>query len=110
MRATRGFISPPPSSSSSNLFPRRAKVEQLWAETQTSGQIDRLACWDIILADDELASLLSAVVGSPGMDKGKRMLAALKDMIGLDVNSDGQIVKSEFDRLCDGSILAAAEL
>jgi chemotaxis response regulator CheB len=41
-----------------------AKVSTLWADmTKVAGSVERLACWDVILADDELASLVHPTDG-----------------------------------------------
>ena len=39
----------------------------MWAEVGKSGQVERLACWDFILADAELASIM----GKGNEAKGK---------------------------------------
>ena len=46
----------------------RAKVDRMWAATPTDaeGQIERLACWDLILADAELAGLIGESDASRG--------------------------------------------
>ena len=46
---------------------RPTKVKGMWAEIGKSGQVERLACWDFILADPELAKL----IGKGDAVKGK---------------------------------------
>ena len=78
----------------------------MWTEISLDGSADRLACWEKLLADDELATL----IGKSDAGKGKAMLASMKAVKALDINGDGQIVVDEFNRLYDSSVLAAAEL
>ena len=85
---------------------RRAYVEQLWVDMGGPEKIERLACWDLLLSDDELACLLCR----DDMMKGKAILAVMKSVRALDIDGDGHIVKSEFNRLFDPSVIAAAEL
>ena len=42
-------------------------MDKMWAEIGSSGQVERLACWGLILADAELAEL----VGKGDKAKGK---------------------------------------
>ena len=85
---------------------RRLKVELLWSQIGSSGRIERLECWNSLLADDELAFL----IGKSDVAKGKAILSTMKEVKALDINLDGWIVKSEFNRLFDPQVIAAAEL
>ena len=56
----------------------KPKVHAMWtsiAKDPSDGQVERLACWDIIFADKELAG----IVGSSDAEKGVAMLQAMKD-------------------------------
>ena len=77
----------------------------MWAEIGASGQVERLACWDFILADQQLASLM----GKGDAEKGKAMLEVMKSVRALDVDGDGQITELEFLRMLDPTILAMSE-
>ena len=83
----------------------RAKVSKIWREIGQVRKVNRLACWDILLADKELATL----VGKGNEAKGKAMLEAMKSAKALDVSGDGSISQEEFNRLYDQAVLAAAE-
>ena len=69
------------------------------------GKIERLACWDFILADGELAQIMGK--GDPA--KGKAMLQVMKAEHALDKNGDGVIQNDEFQRLYLPSNILAAE-
>ena len=56
------------------------------------GKIERLACWDFILADGELAQIMGK--GDPA--KGKAMLQVMKAEHALDKNGDGVIQMMSF--------------
>ena len=77
----------------------RAKIESMWAAIpkDDKGQVERLKCWRLILADAELASM----VGGGDVAVGKRVLLAMKSSRALDVDHDGQIIATEFFRLLD---------
>merc|ERR1712185_541068 len=67
--------------------------------------MERLSCWEYILGDDELASL----VGKGHAEKGKSMLLAMKQARALDqISQDGRISEAEFKRIYDSEVLAAA--
>ena len=84
----------------------RFKIEGLWrALGGATGGIERLGCWDILLADDELAML----VGKGELRRGKAVLEAMKAAKALDVSGDGSITQEEFKRLYDPAVLAAAD-
>ena len=56
-----------------------AKVDQMWTAmpTDASGQIERLACWDLIFADAELAGLIGesdAADGTRSGNEGRQMI------------------------------------
>jgi len=82
----------------------RVKVIKMWKVIGKKGQVERLACWDFILADDELASIM----GKGDKSIGKSMLESMKSVRALDVNRDDMIVESEFQRLYLSSALTAA--
>ena len=84
---------------------RRTKVIDMWKVVGTIGQVERLACWDFILADAELASIM----GKGSEAKGKAMLESMKAMRALDKSGDGIIYTQEFQRLYLPSVLLAAE-
>ena len=77
----------------------RAKIESMWAAIpkDDKGQVERLKCWRLILADAELESM----VGGGDVAVGKRVLLAMKSSRALDVDHDGQIIATEFFRLLD---------
>ena len=80
-------------------------MEKLWQKSSGGADfIERLACWEMILADDNLATL----IGKSDTAKGRAMLHAMKKMKALDTNADGQISAAEFKRLCDPSVLKVA--
>jgi hypothetical protein len=86
----------------------KPKVHAMWAamtKDAADGQIERLACWDQILADKELAT----IVGTTNAKKGTAMLRAMKEVKALDqIKQDGRISQEEFYRLYDPEVLAAA--
>ena len=69
------------------------------------GEIERLACWDLILADEELASIM----GKGDQAKGKKMLECLKAIRALDWTGDGTIDFTKFQRLYLPWNITAAE-
>ena len=77
----------------------------MWAQIGGSGAVERLACWDILLADEELA----VSMGKGDAAKGKAMLESMKAVRALDVDRDGQITEEEFKRMLDPAILALSE-
>ena len=77
----------------------------MWKVVGTKGQVERLACWDFILADAELASIM----GKGNEAKGKAMLEMMKAVRALDTSGDGAIYDEEFQRLYLPSVLLAAE-
>ena len=86
-------------------FERRTKVIDMWKVVGTKGQVERLACWDFILADAELASIM----GKGNEAKGKAMLEMMKAVRACDADGDGNIDGVEFQRLYLPSVLVAAE-
>ena len=75
---------------------------KVWADAKwatlkkdKNGRVERLALWDIILADDEVAHLM----GSENSANGKARLEAMKEVRALDISGDGQIAAAEFSRL-----------
>jgi hypothetical protein len=88
----------------------KPKVIAMWAamtKDASDGQVERLACWDQILADKELCS----IVGSSDVEKGTAILQAMKDVKALDqIKQDGRISQEEFYRLYDPDVLAAGLL
>ena len=89
------------------MLHRREYAGSLWnklADPET-GTVERLACWDTLLADGELAEL----VGESDAARGRKILKAMKSQKALDVSGDGKITSSEFHRLCDPRVLVAAE-
>ena len=83
------------------------KVNQLWNDMpkDKKSAVNRLKCWDILLADAQLASL----IGQSDPAKGVAILRAMKDVRALDTSGDGKITKEEFKRLNDPEVLAAAQ-
>ena len=69
------------------------------------GEVERLACWDLILADEELASIMGKGDGA----MGRKMLECMKAVRALDASGDGLIDALEFQRLYLPSNLLAAE-
>ena len=85
----------------------KKKVESMWNHITKNpdGQVERLACWDFILADQELAAL----IGTGDAAKGTEVLQAMKEVKALDqIKQDGHISEQEFSRLCDPAVLTAA--
>ena len=89
------------------LGPLGGKVEALWRAVPKNAkhEVERLACWDFIMADEELPGLLNS---DPA--KGRAMLQAMKGARALDISGDGQIGKSELMRLFDPGVIRAAAL
>ena len=77
----------------------------MWKVIGGSGEVERIACWDFILADDELATLM----GDGSHAKGRRMLELMKSVRAIDESGDGMIDALEFQRLYLPSVLRAAE-
>ena len=78
----------------------------MWKELGSSGQVERSECWDFILADEELASIM----GRGDAERGKAMLYAMKAVRALDANGDGMVDGFEFQRLyLPSNVLAAGE-
>ena len=72
------------------LKPVKDKVVSMWAGIikDDDGQVERIACWDIILADQELAS----IVGNGDVARGSAMLQSMKDARALDqIKQDGRV-------------------
>ena len=90
------------------LEPLKNKVKAMWEaipKEDEDGQIERLKCWDLILADEELCQL----VGNADAAKGKEILTAMKEVRALDqIEVNGRISEEEFLRLSDLSVLAEA--
>jgi hypothetical protein len=63
------------------------------------GTIEWRACWDILLADPDLARF----VGGGDVAKGKRVLAAMQDARALDVEGDGMIGEAGMHRLLENN-------
>ena len=85
----------------------KAKVNSMWknAAKDDDDQIERIACWDYILADDELAGL----IGTSDIEKGREILQAMKYAKALDqIESDGRVSEAEFHRLYNPDVLAQA--
>ena len=83
----------------------RTKVLDMWKEIGADGEVERTKCWDFVLGDGELASL----VASGNQPKGKAMLEVMKAVRALDASGDGLIDALEFQRLYLPSNLLAAE-
>ncbi len=84
------------------------KVHNLWGsiKEKEDGEVERLKCWEIILADEALIEL----IGKGDSAKGKARLLAMKAVRALDqIREDGRICEEEFYRLYDGDVLASAE-
>ena len=84
------------------------KVHNLWGsiKEKEDGEVERLKCWEIILADEALIEL----IGKGDSAKGKARLLAMKAVRALDqVREDGRICEEEFCRLYDGGVLASAD-
>lgn len=93
---------------SSNRVALVAKVQKKWGEAPKgdNGAVERLACWDLIMSDSEICSLM----GNKNSAKGKAILQAMKDVKALDISGDGQIDESEFMRLFNPDVIKAASL
>ena len=83
---------------------RRIKVLGMWEAMGSKHEIERLACWDFILADNELATLM----GNGDTAKGKKMLEMMKAIRALDASGDGFIDAEEFQRLYLPQVITAA--
>ena len=71
------------------------KVHKMWASgsKDADGIMERLACWDYILNDEELKEL----VGDGDSTRGRATLQAMKAVKALDqINSDGRITEGTF--------------
>ena len=77
----------------------------MWKVIGGSGEVERIACWDFILADDELATLM----GDGNQTKGKSMLEVMKAVRALDADGSGSIDEEEFQRLYLPSVITDAE-
>ena len=85
----------------------KAKVNSMWknAAKDDDEKMERMACWDYILADDELAEL----IGTSDIEKGREILQAMKYAKALDqIESDGRVSEAEFHRLHNPDVLAQA--
>ena len=60
----------------------KKKVESMWNHITKNpdGQVERLACWKVVLADKELAS----IVGNGSVSRGTSVLQAMKEVRALD--------------------------
>jgi len=85
-----------------------AKVSELWSslEKDEDGSIERLKCWVHLLADRDLAALLS---GDGDAARGRRVLEAMKAARALDVDGDGRIKAAGFRRLIAQAVVKDAE-
>ena len=77
----------------------------MWKTIGANGEVERLACWDLVLADPELATLIA----DGNQPKGRVMLQVLKAIRALDSSGDGNIHNKEFRRLYLPQNLLAAE-
>ena len=77
----------------------------MWKEIGADGEVERTKCWDLVLGDGELATLL----GNGNQAKGKAMLQVMKAVRGLDASGDGMIDTLEFQRLYLPSNILSAE-
>ena len=64
-------------------------------------QIDRLTCWDVILGDDELAS----IVGDGDQVKGKATLGVMKAAQAVDTSNQNFVCAEEFQKLFSSSVM-----
>ena len=71
-----------------------------WAQIAKDGdgQVERLACWKVVLADKELAS----IVGNGSVSRGTSVLQAMKEVRALDQMSRDYWVKQD-GRICEVS-------
>jgi len=77
----------------------------MWAEIGANGEVERLACWDFILADEELASIM----GKGDHEEGKKMLERMKAKVALDRSGNLKINEAEFQRLYLPAVILAAK-
>ena len=77
----------------------------IWKVIGGSGEVERIACWNFILADDELATLM----GDGNQTKGKSMLEVMKAVRALDADGSGSIDAEEFRRLYMPSAILSSE-
>ena len=77
----------------------------MWNKIGSEGEVERGHCWDLILADLELANL----IGRNNQAKGKAMLESMKAVRALDKDGTGTINLEKFQRLYLPSNLLAAE-
>jgi hypothetical protein len=84
----------------------RRHVEHMWAavEKDVDGDVERLKCWDYILADDTIAAL----VGHNDSARGREILDAMKSARALDIDTDGRIRYVEFQRLFHPAVMKVA--
>ena len=77
----------------------------MWKIIGSEGEIEMTKCWDFMLGDVDLATIL----GNGNHDKGKKMLEIMRAVRALDPNGDGQIDALEFQRMYLPSVILAAE-
>ena len=68
-------------------------------------EIERIACWDLILADEELADIM----GKGDQTRGKAMLEVMKAIRALDWTGSGTIDFTKIQRLYLPWNITAAE-
>ena len=91
-----------------NMSRLKKKVDAMWvaAPKQKDGQMERLECWEMILADEELARL----VGRSEAEEGRALLLAMKEVRALDaIKTDGRVSAAEFVRIYQSDVLVAAD-
>ena len=86
-------------------FYRRVKVLDMWAEIGANGEVERLACWDFILADEEFAGIM----GKGDHEEGRNILERMKANVALDRSGNLKINEAEFQRLYLPAVILAAK-
>jgi len=88
----------------------KVRADTLWASSampkDSTGKIDRLKCWNVLMADDEL----SYIMGRCDVGKGEAILSAMKAARALDLSGDGIITQHEFKRLYNPTVIVSAEI
>lgn len=95
-----------PAPSAEEHHPLRRRVDVLWGSMpkDASGEVERDACWEAILADKELVGL----IGDGDAEKGLSLLANMKEAKMLDVDHNGKIDSQEMLRLVATCVLDEA--
>jgi len=85
----------------------KVRADAMWEAVATDAafNIERLKCWDMILADAEMGYIL----GQGFTARGISMMLKMKETKALNISGTGRIDASEFQRLYNLTVIAAAE-